>query len=461
MLCEVNLYNDMFENLTEKITTVINRLGNKGRLSEGDVDEALKEIRLALLDADVNFKVARTFVKSVKDKLLAEDVLSTLTAGQHVVRVTNDELISILGGVQVELATAPKKPSVALMVGLNGSGKTTTSAKLAKYLSSKGRVTLVAADIHRPAAIDQLVTLGEQISCEVHQEGKDKDPEIIAKNGVALARKNEASWVIVDTAGRFQVDDELMSELERIKDVIEPDEVLLVVDAMTGQEAVTVAEEFHARIGLTGLVLTKMDGDARGGAALSITSVTGLPVKFIGTGERVDGFEQFHPDRLASRILGMGDVLSLVEKAQSNFDEKQAQDLERKIRESTFDLEDFLQQMQAVKKMGPMSQVLEMIPGFSSMKSKIGEDNLDGSHLSKAEAIIYSMTLSERQRPEQIGGSRRRRIARGSGTSPQDVNQLLNQFKQIKKLMKEMSSPRGQKRLMSMMSQQKGGPFGF
>ena len=461
MLCEVNLYNDMFENLTEKITTVINRLGNKGRLSEGDVDEALKEIRLALLDADVNFKVARTFVKSVKDKLLAEDVLSTLTAGQHVVRVTNDELISILGGVQVELATAPKRPSVALMVGLNGSGKTTTSAKLAKYLSSKGRVTLVAADIHRPAAIDQLVTLGEQISCEVHQEGKDKDPEIIAKNGVALARKNEASWVIVDTAGRFQVDDELMSELERIKDVIEPDEVLLVVDAMTGQEAVTVAEEFHARIGLTGLVLTKMDGDARGGAALSITSVTGLPVKFIGTGERVDGFEQFHPDRLASRILGMGDVLSLVEKAQSNFDEKQAQDLERKIRESTFDLEDFLQQMQAVKKMGPMSQVLEMIPGFSSMKSKIGEDNLDGSHLSKAEAIIYSMTLSERQRPEQIGGSRRRRIARGSGTSPQDVNQLLNQFKQIKKLMKEMSSPRGQKRLMSMMSQQKGGPFGF
>lgn len=461
MLCEVNLYNDMFENLTEKITTVINRLGNKGRLSEADVDEALKEIRLALLDADVNFKVARTFVKSVKDKLLAEDVLSTLTAGQHVVRVTNDELISILGGVQVELATAPKKPSVALMVGLNGSGKTTTSAKLAKYLSSKGRVTLVAADIHRPAAIDQLVTLGEQISCEVHQEGKDKDPEIIAKNGVALARKNEASWVIVDTAGRFQVDDELMSELERIKDVIEPDEVLLVVDAMTGQEAVTVAEEFHARIGLTGLVLTKMDGDARGGAALSITSVTGLPVKFIGTGERVDGFEQFHPDRLASRILGMGDVLSLVEKAQSNFDEKQAQDLERKIRESTFDLEDFLQQMQAVKKMGPMSQVLEMIPGFSSMKSKIGEDNLDGSHLSKAEAIIYSMTLSERQRPEQIGGSRRRRIARGSGTSPQDVNQLLNQFKQIKKLMKEMSSPRGQKRLMSMMSQQKGGPFGF
>ena len=361
----------------------------------------------------------------------------------------------------MDLATAPKRPSVALMVGLNGSGKTTTSAKLGKYLSNQGKVTLVAADVHRPAAIDQLVTLGEQIGCEVHQEGKDKDPEIIAKNGVSLARKNEASWAIVDTAGRFQVDDELMSELERIKDVIEPDEVLLVVDAMTGQEAVTVAEEFHARIGLTGLILTKMDGDARGGAALSITSVTGVPVKFIGTGERVDGFEQFHPDRLASRILGMGDVLSLVEKAQSNFDEEQAQDLERKIRESTFDLEDFLQQMQAVKKMGPMSQVLEMIPGFSSMKNKIGEDNLDGSHLSKAEAIIYSMTLSERQRPEQIGGSRRRRIARGSGTSPQDVNQLLNQFKQIKKLMKDMSSPRGQKRLMSMMSQQKGGPFGF
>ena len=453
----------MFENLTEKLTSVLNTLGNKGRLSEKDVDAALREVRLALLDADVNFKVAREFVSNVKEKVMDdEEILKSITAGQHVVKVTNDELISILGGETSELKQGSNSPSVILTVGLNGSGKTTTSAKLAKYLSSGGQnASLVAADVHRPAAIEQLRVLGEQVDCDVFDKGTDVSAAMVASEGVDRGRNLGTNWTIVDTAGRFQVDDELMSELEEIHKVVNPDEVLLVVDAMTGQESVNVAEEFHSRIGLTGLVLTKMDGDARGGAALSITSVTGIPVKFIGTGEGVDALDQFHPDRLASRILGMGDVLSLVEKAQQTFDEDQAAELEEKIRKATFDLEDFLEQMQAVKKMGPIGQVLEMLPGFSSMKGKLESEDLDGSKMVKSEAIIRSMTMFERQKPELIGGSRRRRIAKGSGTSPQDVNQLLNQFKQIKKMMKQFSSPKGQEKMMRMMSQKKGSPFGF
>ena len=319
----------MFENLTEKLTSVLNTLGNKGRLSEKDVDAALREVRLALLDADVNFKVAREFVSNVKEKVMDdEEILKSITAGQHVVKVTNDELISILGGETSELKQGSNSPSVILTVGLNGSGKTTTSAKLAKYLSSGAQnASLVAADVHRPAAIEQLRVLGEQVDCDVFDKGTDVSAAMVASEGVDRGRNLGTNWTIVDTAGRFQVDDELMSELEEIHRVVNPDEVLLVVDAMTGQESVNVAEEFHSRIGLTGLVLTKMDGDARGGAALSITSVTGIPVKFIGTGEGVDALDQFHPDRLASRILGMGDVLSLVEKAQQTFDEDQAAEL--------------------------------------------------------------------------------------------------------------------------------------
>ena len=371
-------------------------------------------------------------------------------------------MIDILGGQTSPLKRTSNKSAVILMVGLNGSGKTTTAAKLAKHLTESGEMTsLVAADVHRPAAVEQLRILGSQINCDVFDMGTDVKAEQVASEGVKRASSLGSVWTIVDTAGRFQVDDELMSELENIRDVTQPDEVLLVVDAMTGQESVSVAEEFHSRIGLTGLVLTKMDGDARGGAALSITSVTGIPVKFIGLGERVDALDQFHPDRLASRILGMGDVLSLVEKAQKTFNEDQAAELEKKVMQATFDLEDFLEQMQAVKKMGPISQVLEMLPGFSSIKGKLDSEDIDGSKMLKSEAIIRSMTMVERQKPELISGSRRRRIARGSGTSPQDVNQLLNQFKQVRKMMKQFSSPKGQQKMMKMMSQKNGNPFGF
>jgi len=451
----------MFESLTEKLTGTLGKLNGRGRLSEKDVDEALRDVRLAMLEADVNFKVARSFVKSVKEKAMDANLLNSITAGQQVVKIANDELILTLGGEKVDLRPGKDKPSVVLMVGLNGSGKTTTAGKLSAYLKKSGEsVSLVAADVHRPAAIDQLKVLGERVEVDVFEKGTDVRPEKIVEEGVRRSRKKQDIWTIVDTAGRFQVDDDLMQELIEIKKSVDVHEVLLVVDAMTGQEAVNVAEVFHEKIGLTGLILTKMDGDARGGAALSITSVTGVPVKFIGVGERVDDLEIFHPDRLASRIIGMGDVLTLVEKAQASFDDNQAKILEDKIKSATFDLSDFLDQMQAVKKMGPLSQVMEMIPGFSSFKNKLDSSSLDGSHLSKSEAIIRSMTVIERQRPELIGGSRRRRIAMGSGTTPQDVNQLLNQFKQVRKMMKDMSSPGGQQKMMRAMSQ-KGNPFGF
>ncbi len=450
----------MFETLTDRLTSVIKSISNKGHLTEKDIDATLKEVRRALLEADVNFKVARSFVTSIKEQVMDEEILSNITAGQHVVKVTNDELIKTLGGDSVEL-TKKEKHNTVLMVGLNGSGKTTTSAKLAKHLKDSGQaVGLVAADVHRPAAIQQLSVLADQVGISLYEAGTEVSAAKVSIDGYEAGKNRNFDWTIIDTAGRFQVDNELMDELEEIHKSINPTEVLLVVDAMTGQESVNVAQDFHDRIGLTGLVLTKMDGDARGGAALSITSVTGIPVKYIGVGERIDALEKFHPDRLASRILGMGDVLTLAEKAQATFDEDQMADLERKIKQATFDLEDFLNQMQAVKNMGSMSQILEMVPGFSMMKGKVNTDDLDDNHLVKAESIIYSMTPEERSKPEMIGGSRRRRIAKGSGNSPQDVNQLLNQFKQVRKMMKEMSSSGGQKKMMRMLSQ-KGNPFGF
>lgn len=446
----------MFDALTDKLNGVFARLGNKGRLTEADVDEALREVRMALLEADVNFRVARDFVARIRERAVGEDVLKSISPGQQVIKITNDALVEILGGGVHRLESDTKQPSVILMVGLNGAGKTTASAKLAKHLKQLGQASvLVASDLQRPAAIQQLETLGKQVDVAVYKDTSSRDTVKVARDGVKRASELNAAWAIVDTAGRFQIDDELMKELEEVKKAVSPIETLLVVDAMTGQDAVQAAQEFHERIGLTGLILSKMDGDARGGAALSITSVTGVPIKFMGTGEGIDALEQFYPDRLASRILGMGDMLTFIEKAQTTFDETQVVELEKKIRQSTFDLEDFLGQLQQLKKMGPISQVLEMLPGFSAMKGKLPTDQLDDSHLQRTEAIIYSMTPDERRKPEMIGGSRRKRIARGSGTTPQDVNQLLNQFRQAQKMMRQlMGGGKSSKKMRRLMQQQ-------
>ena len=434
----------MFEILTGRLTAVFEKLGNKGRLTEKDVDQALREVRMALLEADVNFRVARDLVGSIRERALQDEVLSSLSPGQQVVKITNEELTSVLGTGDRSLQSGPQQPSSILVVGLNGSGKTTTAAKLARHLKQAGqKPMLVAADLQRPAAIDQLRTLAGEIDVPVYESGTSGPTAKVISGGMKRAAEIDAAWTIIDTAGRFQVDDELMDELEEIKSVSSASETLLVVDAMTGQDAVQAAEEFHSRIGLTGLVLTKLDGDARGGAALSISAVTGVPTKFIGTGERLDALEPFHPDRLASRVLGMGDMLTLIEKASTTFDQEQAQELEKKMRQATFDLEDFLGQLQQLKTMGPISQILEMVPGMSKLQAQLPADELDEGHLSKIEAIIHSMTPQERQRPEIIGGSRRKRISRGSGTMPQDVNQLLGQFRQAQKMMRQMASGKG------------------
>ncbi len=442
----------MFEALSEKLNTVFRRLGNKGRLTEKDVDEALRQVRLALLEADVNFRVARDFVARIRERALKDDLLKSLSPGQQVLKITNEEMTAILGGGVSRLTPAPHPPSVILMIGLNGSGKTTTAAKLARHLKQSGQLpVLVAADLQRPAAIQQLETLGKQVGVEVYQDGTSKPTVTVAKDGAKRAADLNAKWAIVDTAGRFQIDDELMSELEEIKAAVSPAETLLVVDAMTGQDAVNAAREFHSRIGLTGLVLSKLDGDARGGAALSIVSVTGVPIKFMGTGERVDALEQFHPDRLASRILGMGDMLTLIEKTQTTFDQKQAAELQKKLRQASFDLDDFLTQIQQVRKMGGLGQVLEMVPGMSSLKGRISSDEISDDQIKKLEAVVFSMTPRERRHPELIGGSRRRRIARGSGTTPQDVNQMLSQFRQTKKMMRQVTSGKGLRNLARML----------
>ena len=436
----------MFEALSEKLNRTFRVLGDKGRLTEKDIDAALRDVRMALLEADVNFKVVRNFVASIRDRAVNEDVLKSLTPGQQVVKIANEVLTDILGGGRgtIGLKAGSNPLSTILMVGLNGSGKTTTAAKLARYLKQSGQQPLmIAADLLRPAAINQLESLGGQINVPVYRGGTKEDTCAVALRGIKQAEATNASWAIVDTAGRFQVDDDLMKELEAVKRSVDPEETILVVDAMTGQDAVNVANEFHGRIGLTGLILTKLDGDARGGAALSVVSVTGVPIKFIGIGEKLDALEEFHPDRLASRILGMGDMLTLIEKAEQTFGQEESLNLQKKIRESTFDLDDFLGQLQQLRNMGSLSQIMEMIPGMSSMKGRIPTEDLDDSHISKIEAIIYSMTIPERRTPGIISGSRRRRIARGSGTKPQDVNQLLNQFRQTQKLMKQMSSGKG------------------
>ena len=443
----------MFEALTEKLSSVLRNLSNKGRLSEKDIDEALRQIRLALLEADVNFKVVKSFLARVREQALTAKVLESLAPAQQIMKIVNEELIAILGGEPSHLKTADRPPSTAMLVGLQGSGKTTTAAKLALYLRHSGqRPLLVTADTRRPAAADQLVILGKQLDIPVYCGDSEAEPLIICRRALRRAAEIAATWVLIDTQGRLHIDETMMRELAQLKAEIRPSETLLVVDAMTGQDAVNAAEEFNRSIGLSGLILTKMDGDARGGAALSIKFVTGVQVKFIGTGEKTNAIELFHPDRLASRILGMGDMLTLIEKAEKAFDEQRSRELERKMRTSGSDLEDLLWQLRQVEKMGTLTQLAEMLPGFSKLVPS-AVDGGEGNRMRKMEAIILSMTPEERHNPTIINGSRRRRIAQGSGTTTRDVNQLLNQFHQIQKLTKMVAKGGLPKNLMRMLGQ--------
>lgn len=430
----------VFSGLAEKLQETFRRLKGKGRLTEADVDEALKEVRRALLDADVNFKVVKDFQGKVKERAVGQDVLNSLTPGQQVIKIVHEELAALMGGTQSKINLASKPPTVVMMVGLHGAGKTTTTAKLANHMRKQGRrPLLVAADIYRPAAIKQLQVLGQQLDVPVFTMGDDTSPVDIVRAAREFAASNDRDMILIDTAGRLHVDEELMAELEAIKKAVHPHEILLVVDAMTGQVAVEVAEAFNAKLGLDGVVLTKLDGDTRGGAALSVKAVTGCPVKFVGAGEKLDALEPFHPDRMSDRILGMGDMLSLIEKAQANFDATQMEKLNKRIRSMDFTLEDFMQQIQEVKKLGPLQQVLGMIPGLGSAKKLKQMGEIDDKVLVHVEAIIKSMTPWERSRPHEINGSRRKRIAVGSGTTVQDVNRLIKQFEQTRKMMKQFS----------------------
>ena len=429
----------MLEVLTQKLTAVFDKLGRKGKLSEADIDEALRQVRLALLEADVNFKVVKEFLTRVRERAVASEVLRSLTPAQQIIKIVNEELTAVLGKEPANLASSTDLPAVVLLVGLQGSGKTTTAAKLAVQLKHLGqRPLLVAADTRRPAAIEQLKLLGKQCDIPVYSEDVSVGSSTICQHAVKQARETGTSWVIVDTQGRLHIDETMMQELTNIKSLLRPSEVLLTVDAMIGQDAVKVAQEFHDRIGVTGLILTKMDGDARGGAALSIRFATGVPIKYLGTGEKMDALEVFHPDRLASRILGMGDMLTLIERAETAFDQQQVKNLEGRMRTGDFDLEDLLSQMRQIHKMGSLGRLAEMIPGFSRFAPHLPDDEGE-KQLKKIEAIIQSMTYAERHNPTIIDGKRRSRIARGSGTASKDVNQLLNQFREIQKLTKSLS----------------------
>jgi signal recognition particle subunit SRP54 len=440
----------MLEVLTQKLTDVFAKLGRKGKLSEGDIDDALRQVRLALLEADVNFKVAKEFLSKVRERALGSEVLHSLTPAQQIIKIVNEELTAILGGEPSHLASVTDLPAVVLLVGLQGSGKTTTAVKLAVQLKHLGqRPLLVAADTRRPAAIEQLQLLGEQHDILVYSEGASLASTTICQHALKQAKERGSTWVIVDTQGRLHIDEAMMKELADIKSLVRPSEVLLTVDAMIGQDAVRVAQEFHGRIGLTGLILTKMDGDARGGAALSIRFVTGVPIKYLGTGEKMDALEVFYPDRLASRILGMGDMLTLIERAETTYDQQQTKDLERKMRTGDFDLADLLSQMRQIHKMGSLGRLVEMIPGFSKFAPYLPD--VEGEkQLKKIEAIILSMTYEERHNPAIIDGKRRSRIARGSGTTSKDVNQLLNQFREIQKLTKSLTQGKLPKKMGTM-----------
>jgi signal recognition particle subunit SRP54 len=434
----------MFESLSDRLQAVFQKLGSKGRLDENDVREAMKAVRLALLEADVNFKVVKDFVARVTEQAIGEEVTKSLTPHQQVVKIVHNELINLLGTEHAPLQEARPGPTVIMLVGLQGTGKTTLAAKLALHLRKKGRrVMLAACDVYRPAAITQLQTLGKQLNVPVYSEGTSARPPDIAARAVEQARRDLVNVVIIDTAGRLQIDEPLMQELAEIDARVHPTERLLVVDAMTGQEAVRVAEAFNARVNLTGLVMTKMDGDARGGAALSVRAVTGVPIKFLSTGEKVDihTLEPFYPDRLASRILGMGDVLSLIEKAEQMYDAEQARAMEKKLRKGKFDFEDFLMSMQQMRKLGPLQELLKLIPGLGQLARN--EELVDERQLKRIEAMIFSMTPYERRNPEVIKGSRRARIARGSGTSERDVAALVKQFLQMQRMMKQIAGDQG------------------
>ncbi len=447
-----------FEGLSDKLSAVFKRLKSKGKLSQSDVTLAMREVRLALLEADVNYKVVKDFVAKVSERAVGAEVLESLTPAQHVIKIVNEELCALMGNGNETIRFPSKPPCIVMMCGLQGSGKTTHSAKLAKYYKKEGhRPLLVACDVYRPAAINQLQVVGEQVGVSVFERGQ-ADPVKIAKEAVQHAKDHGNDLVILDTAGRLHIDEQLMAELKQMKDTVSPTEILLVVDAMTGQDAVNVAASFHETLGIDGVILTKLDGDTRGGAALSVRAVTGRPIKFAGMGEKLDDLEPFHPDRMASRILGMGDVLTLIEKAQEQVDQKEALRMAQKLKENSFDMNDLLEQMRQIKKMGPLKQVMSMLPGVGDQLKDI---DVDDKQLYRIEAIITSMTRQEREKPAIINPSRKRRIAAGSGTKVEDVNRLLRQFEQMQKMMKMMNGKNGKGKRRMPLPPNMGGMSGF
>ncbi len=431
----------VFDNLAGKLQNTLKKLKGKGKLSETDVDQAMREVRVALLEADVNYRVVKDFVQKVKERVIGQEILASLTPAQQVIKIVNDELTGLMGGTQSRINISPKPPTVVMLVGLQGSGKTTTAGKLANLLRKQGRrPLLVAGDVYRPAAIKQLQVLGDQLNIPVFTLGEKTSPVDITRGALEYARSQGSDLVILDTAGRLHINEELMAELRNIKNAVQPHEILFVMDATTGQDAVTVAKTFDEQLGFDGVVLTKLDGDTRGGAALSVKAVTGKPVKFAGIGEKLDAFEPFHPDRMASRILGMGDVLTLIEKAQTTVDEQKAQELQRKILTQEYTLQDFMEQMDQVQSMGPLEQIIGMLPGLGQMKQlKDLKGSVDEKEFGHLKAIIQSMTAEEREDPRIIKDSRKKRIARGSGTRISDVNRLLKQFAETKKMMKQIA----------------------
>lgn len=443
-----------FENLSDKLSGVFKRLRSKGKLSESDVKAAMREVRLALLEADVNYKVAKDFTNTVTEKCIGTNVMESLTAPQTVVKIVKEELTALMGSEQARLKTANKIPTVIMMCGLQGSGKTTHSAKLAKYLKAQGhRPMLVACDIYRPAAIEQLKVVGKAVDAPVFEMGTEK-PEIIAKKAVEKARDYGYDYLILDTAGRLHIDEALMDELKRITETVEVNDILLVIDSMVGQDAVNIAKAFNDILAIDGVILTKLDGDTRGGAALSVRAVTGKPIMFVGVGEKLDELDEFHPDRMASRILGMGDVLSLIERVESEIDQKKAEEAAKRLKENKFDMNDLLAQFQQIKKMGSLKSILSMLPG---MDKQLRDVDIDDRQMLRIEAIIKSMTAKEREKPDIINASRKRRIAAGSGMRVEDVNKLLNQYDQMKKMFRQMSAKGGKRKMMRGM-RMPGGP---